>query len=142
MTRLHPSGANARAMARPMPRLAPVMSATFPRRWERAKRRFAGTLATVSVINQGQEFGSSLLLIAEAAQHGRCDCGGVLLLYASHHHAEMTGFDNHPHALGLNGFLNGFCDLRGQALLNLEAARKILMRRRILLRPITFPVGM
>src|SRR5437868_766616 len=109
-----------------MPRLAPVMSATFSRRWARAgaERRFVGKLATVSVINQGQEFSSGLLLVAEAAQHGRCDCGGVLLLHASHHHAEVAGFDDHTYALGLDRFLNGFRNLCGQALLNLEAARK------------------
>jgi hypothetical protein len=40
-------------MAKPMPRLAPVMSATFPRSWESpgAERCFAGKLAAVPVIN-------------------------------------------------------------------------------------------
>jgi hypothetical protein len=72
--------------------------------------------------DQGEEFLTGFLLVAEAAQHRRCHGGGVLFFYAAHHHAEMAGFDDYAYALGLDYFLDGFSDLGGEALLNLQAA--------------------
>ena len=48
----------------------------------------------------------------------------MLFLDAAHHHAEVAGFDDYAHALGLNYFLDGFSDLSGEALLDLQAAGK------------------
>ena len=51
---------------------------------------------------------------------------GVLLLDAAHHHAQMPGFDDDADALRFDGVLDGLGDLRGQALLDLQAAREQL----------------
>ena len=80
--------------------------------------------------------------LAEAAQHGGSHGGGVLLFDAAHHHAKMARLNDHAHTLRLDRLLNGLGNLRGQALLNLQAAEKISIRRGILLSPITLPLGM
>ena len=49
---------------------------------------------------------------------------GMLFLDAAHHHAQMAGLDDHADALRLDGVLDRLGDLRGQALLNLQAARE------------------
>ncbi len=46
----------------------------------------------------------------------------MLLFYPAHHHAEMARFNDHADALWLDGFLNGLGNLRGQPLLDLQAA--------------------
>src|SRR5271155_4544766 len=74
--------------------------------------------------DQREEFGSGFFLAAEAAQHRRSDCGGMLFLYSAHHHTEMAGFDHHSHSLRVNGMLDGLGDLGGEALLDLQAARE------------------
>src|ERR1022692_1790212 len=48
----------------------------------------------------------------------------MLLFYAAHHHAQVASLDYHGYALRLDYFLDGFGNLRGEALLNLEAAGK------------------
>jgi hypothetical protein len=53
----------------------------------------------------------------------------------------MAGFNDHADALGLDYFLDGFGDLGGEALLNLKAPGESSMRRGILLRPRTRPLG-
>src|SRR5208282_2197088 len=80
--------------------------------------------AVGALADQGQEFGSCFLFVAEAAKHGRGYRRRMLFLYAAHHHAEMPGLDDHADALGLDGVLDRLGDLRGQALLDLQAARK------------------
>ena len=73
---------------------------------------------------QRQEFCPGFLFVAEAAQHGRGHGGRVLLLYATHHHAEVPRFDDHAHALGLNHLLDRFGNLGSQPFLNLQPPRK------------------
>src|ERR1700677_1596154 len=73
--------------------------------------------------DQRQEFGARLFL-AEAANHGAGDGGRVLLLNAAHHHAQVARLNDHPHALGRNGFLDGVGDLAGKPLLHLQTAGK------------------
>src|SRR5438128_11248682 len=46
----------------------------------------------------------------------------MLLFYPAHHHAEMARFNDHADALWLDGFLNSLGNLRGQPLLDLQAA--------------------
>jgi len=46
----------------------------------------------------------------------------VLFFDAAHHHAEMAGLDDYANALRLDYFLDGFGDLSGEALLNLQTA--------------------
>src|SRR5208282_6558638 len=77
-----------------------------------------------ALADQGQEFGSGFLFVAEAAEHGRRYRRRMLFLDASHHHAEMPGLDDHADALGIDSVLDGLGDLRGQALLDLQAARE------------------
>src|SRR5262245_3088944 len=50
----------------------------------------------------------------------------MLLFDATHHHAEMAGFNDHADALRIDGSLDGFSNLCGHALLNLQAARENL----------------
>ena len=94
------------------------------------------------VADQRQEFRARFLFFAEAAQHGRSHGGGVLLFDSAHHHAEMPRFNHDAYSLRFDRILDGFCDLRGQTLLNLQPAEKISIRRGILLKPMTLPLGM
>src|SRR6202034_1514910 len=48
----------------------------------------------------------------------------MLLLNSAHHHAQVTGLDDYADALRFDHLLNGFGDLGGEALLNLQAARE------------------
>ena len=48
----------------------------------------------------------------------------MLLLDSSHHHAQMASLNDDADALGFDHFLNDLGDLRGQALLDLQPARK------------------
>src|SRR5208282_6795682 len=48
----------------------------------------------------------------------------MLLLYSAHHHAEVASLDHYTDTLRLDRVLNSLGDLRGQALLNLQAAGK------------------
>src|SRR5450432_1497138 len=64
------------------------------------------------------------MLVTEASQHRRSDRYGVLLLDATHHPAQVTGFDHHSHALGLDCALNRLGNLRGKTLLNLQTPGK------------------
>src|SRR5580700_86640 len=54
----------------------------------------------------------------------------MLLFDATHHHAEVTGFDDYADALRLDDFLDGLGNLRGKALLDLETTRKKLDQAR------------
>ena len=68
--------------------------------------------------------------------------GRMLLFDAAHHHAEVARFNHHTHTLWRDGLLNRVGNLLRQPFLHLQAARKTSMRRGILLRPITLPLGM
>src|SRR6478752_5700166 len=57
-------------------------------------------LGVAAVPYQIEEFGTSSRVFAEMTEHGRGHCVGVLLFYASHHHAEMLGFNDNAHTLG------------------------------------------
>src|SRR5947208_15665106 len=46
----------------------------------------------------------------------------MLLFYPAHHHAEMARFNDHADALRFYRFLNRLSKLRGQPLLDLQAA--------------------
>src|SRR6202050_1375124 len=48
----------------------------------------------------------------------------MLFFYAPHHHAQVARFDHHGYSLGFDYLLDGFGNLRGQSLLNLQAAGK------------------
>ena len=48
----------------------------------------------------------------------------MLFLDATHHHAQMPGLDDNADALWLDGVLDRLRNLRGQALLDLQAARE------------------
>src|ERR1022692_2763071 len=77
-----------------------------------------------SLADQRQEFGSCFLFAAEATEHGRSYRRRMLFLDATHHHAQMPGLDDNADALGLDGALDGLRNLRGQAFLDLQAARE------------------
>src|SRR5579883_2515825 len=74
-----------------------------------------------ALADEGEEFVAGVLPL-EDADHGRCHCGGVLLLDAAHHHAEVAGFDDHADALRRDDVLNGVGNLAGEAFLHLQAA--------------------
>ncbi len=65
----------------------------------------------------------------------------MLLFDAAHHHAEMLGFEDDGYALRVDGVGDGFAYLTGEALLDLEAASEDVDEARILLRPMTLPLG-
>src|SRR5207249_11687574 len=48
----------------------------------------------------------------------------MLFLYATHHHAQMPRFNHHAYSLRLDGTLDGFCNLHGEAFLDLQSAGK------------------
>jgi hypothetical protein len=79
-----------------------------------------------ALADQGEELGSGFFFLAETAEHRGRHGGGVLLLDSAHHHAQVAGFDDNADALGFDYFLDGFGDLGGEALLNLQAAREEL----------------
>src|SRR5580698_3218617 len=65
----------------------------------------------------------------------------MLFLDATHHHAEVTRLDDDPDSLRLDGALDGFGDLGGEALLNLEAARESVDETRDFAQADYFSVG-
>src|SRR5258708_11430847 len=65
----------------------------------------------------------------------------MLLLDATHHHAQMPGLDDHADALWLDGVLDGLGNLRGQPLLDLQAARERLDEARYFAQADHFSVG-
>ena len=97
--------------------------------------------AVGALADQGKEFLARFLLVAEAAQHRGGDGGGVLLLDAAHHHAQVASLDDYAHALGFDYFLDGFGDLGGEALLDLQAAGKEFDETRDFAKADDFAVG-
>lgn len=65
----------------------------------------------------------------------------MLLLYSTHHHAEVAGLNHHADALGMDGILDGLSNLRGQALLYLQASREDFDKAWNLAKTDHFPVG-
>src|ERR1700674_416197 len=80
--------------------------------------------AVRSLADQRQEFSSRFFFVAEAAEHGRRYRGRMLFLDAAHHHAQMAGLDDYADALRFDGVLDRLRNLRGQPLLDLQAARE------------------
>src|SRR5215469_14627133 len=144
--KLQPRKASALAIARPIPRLAPVTTATLPFNTvptdprctaaasgcevsparSGCRRESRLLVAILLCSDQREEFLARLRVLTKDAQHGRRDCCRMLFLDPSHHHAEMARFDHNTNALGLDGILDGFGNFGGQALLHLEAPRKDL----------------
>ena len=74
--------------------------------------------------DQRKKLRTRFFFLAETAEHRRRDRGRVLFFDTAHHHAEMAGLDDDSDSLRLDDFLNCFRDLRGEAFLYLEPARK------------------
>src|SRR5262245_57602686 len=116
-----PAWANTRAAAKPIPCPPPVITAT------RSCEDFAVILERASVLpvaDKSQKLFAGFFGCPEAAQHMGRNGGRMLFLYAAHHHAQVAGFNHHAHAQRLDGVLDGFGDLHGQAFLHLQAARE------------------
>src|SRR5688572_10511817 len=73
--------------------------------WVGSLGRFIGSLLWVAVyplsVHQPQELFARDQRIPENTTHRARHRGGVLLLDATHHHAQMLRFDDHTHALRL-----------------------------------------
>src|SRR5216683_2394514 len=65
----------------------------------------------------------------------------MLFLDATHHHAQMPGLDDHAYALWLDGVLDRLRNLRGQPLLDLQAARERFDEARYFAQADHFSVG-
>src|SRR5260370_35494369 len=65
----------------------------------------------------------------------------MLFLVPTHHHAPVAGLDGHCDALGLDGVLDRLGNLRGQALLDLQAARERFDEARYFTQADHFSVG-
>ena len=92
-------------------------------------------------MNQLQKLQPGLRLTAEGAQHRTSDGQGVLFFDAPHHHAEVSGFDDHAHPIRVELRFQGFGDLHGEPLLDLQAARKDIHDARNLAEPHHFLFG-
>src|SRR5271168_5089663 len=110
----------------------------FHRQTERASRGKAGIVTSASergsgsesleaslppFPNEGEKLASGALLTEDAA-HRRGHSGGILLLHAAHHHAQVARLDHHADALRGDRRLDRIRDLLRQPLLHLEAAGK------------------
>src|SRR4051794_40733897 len=60
--------------------------------------------------SQGKKLVAGFFILSKRTQHGTCDRSRMLLLDASHHHAEMTSFAYHADSLRFEDVLNGFGD--------------------------------
>ncbi|ULA64502.1 MAG: hypothetical protein LZF86_140027 [Nitrospira sp.] len=58
------------------------------------------------------------------AEHRAADRDGILLFHTPHHHAKMTGFNDHTNAMRVQFGLEGLRDLHGEPFLHLEPARE------------------
>src|SRR5581483_410089 len=103
-----PAARNARTVAAPIPREAPVTSACRPAR-------------SMLVVREPQEFIPRLPIVTETAAQGTGDGLGVLLLHPTHHHAQMLRLDDHTDTARTQFLFKRQSDLLGQPLLDLEA---------------------
>src|SRR6266851_335397 len=116
-------------------KVAPIwISATESLRRSQTDRIVCPTLALWGA-DQREKLIARLLIVTESAQHGAGHRRATLFFHAPHLHAEVAGFDNHADALRSNFFLDGRCDLVGQAFLNLQPARKHIHDARNLAEP-------
>src|ERR1019366_3970170 len=97
--------------------------------------------AVAALADERQEFGSGFLIRAEAAENGRRYRRRMLFLDSPHHHAEMAGLDDHAAALRLDGVLDRLGNTRGEALLDLQAAREGFDEARYFAQADHFSVG-
>ena len=83
----------------------------------------------------------SCLFIAESTQHGGRYCRGVLLFDPTHHHAEMSCFNDYPTPSGWSApsIASAICVVSRSCTCNRRANTST--RRGTLLSPITFPAG-
>ena len=72
--------------------------------------------------NEPQELLPCPGIAAEGAANKARDGGGVLLLDAAHHHAEVIRFDDDAYSLGFQYVLQRVADLLAEAFLGLEPA--------------------
>jgi len=91
--------------------------------------------------HQIQEFHPRGVVVVKAAEHGRRDHHGILLLDAPHHHAQVLGLHDDAHALRVDGVLEDARDLLGHAFLDLEPPRKALDHARELAHPVHLVLG-
>lgn len=91
------------------------------------KSFFVGLFVRQSLpVDQAEELLAGLRRRAHGAQHAAGGCASARLLHAAHHHAQVAGLDDHGDALRLQHLGERERDLLGQALLDLQAARKHL----------------
>src|SRR5690606_22356411 len=108
-----PASQKRAAIARPIPREAPVTSAVCP-----ASTPFSA--AEPMRRRQPQELLARAKILQEDAPHRTRDRLRVLLLHAPHHHAEVVRLDHHAHALRLEDVPDRLRDLVRHPLLHLE----------------------
>src|SRR5450759_3239594 len=94
---------------------------------------------TVSCVNKREKlvpgfFGT------ESTQHGGRYCRGVLLLNSAHHHAQMSRFNDHSHALRFDSTVNRFSNLCCETLLHLQSTRKYIHQPSHLTEPNHLPL--
>src|SRR5204863_2649267 len=70
------------------------------------------------------EFAAGARVAAEGSKHGAGHRNRVLLLHAAHRHAEMLPFEHHADTDRTDFLENGFRDLVGEPLLDLETSRE------------------
>ena len=65
----------------------------------------------------------------------------MLFLDSAHHHAEMARLNDDSDSDGIDGILNGFCNLLSKPLLHLQAARENIYQSRNLAKPDHLSLG-
>ena len=75
-----------------------------------------------SLLDEIQELVAGFAVAFEVTQHAARNGAAVLFLHATHHHAEMVGFDYHADAFGLQSSLESISHIRRQPLLHLQPA--------------------
>src|SRR6185312_16281806 len=85
--------------------------------------------------DQRKKLVARLFVLAECAEHGAGDGARMLLLDATHHHAEMLRFGDDSDADGIQEVLNALRDFLSHALLNLQPPRESVDDARQLAQP-------
>src|SRR5690606_3801698 len=130
-----PAAAKRFATSRPMPREAPVTSATRP-----ASTPDASEDDRSMIHRQAQELLPRLQVLQEHPAYRARDGLRVLLLHASHHHAQVVRLADHPHTLRLQHIPHRLRDLLRHPFLDLQPAREHLHDARQLRQTHDLPV--